>query len=307
MLFLYLALRGLDWVAFTASLRNANYGLIPLIFIWGSTNAWVRALRWRVLLTAERSISTQNVFWANMAGYLGNNIFPARAGELIRAAYVSKENNLSVSYSLATGMVERFIDLVALVILGSSTLAIAGILSDPLQDALKAMTGIAIIGIIALLTMPYFGDRLLRSLAALPVLSTSAREKFGGLLEQFLHGVKALHHPKRAAAFILLTSLIWVIDAVGIIIMANALHLQFTFTESFLLLASLGLSSAIPSTPGYIGVYQFVAVMVLQPFGIPNTIAVAFIVFLQAMNILIVTFWGGLAIWRASLLVKPKS
>jgi glycosyltransferase 2 family protein len=269
-------------------------------------SSWVRALRWQILLTAEKHIPTRNVFWANMAGYLGNNILPARAGELIRATYVSKENNLSVSYSLATGLVERFIDLVALVILGSTSLAIAGILSDPLQGALKVMSGIAIVGIIALLVMPYIGGRLRRILAALPLVSLSAKEKIGGLLKQFVRGLEALHHPKRAAAFILFTSLIWLIDGIGVIILARALHLQFTLTESFLLLAAIGLSSAIPSTPGYIGVYQFAAVIVLQPFGISKTSAVTFIIFLQVASILIVALWGGLAIWRISALAKAK-
>jgi uncharacterized membrane protein YbhN (UPF0104 family) len=83
--------------------------------------------------------------------------------------------------------------------------------------------------------------------------------------------------------------------------------LNFTLTESFLLLAGLGLSSAIPSTPGYIGVYQFVAVIVLQPFGISDTSAVAFIVFLQVANMLMVAFWGGIAILRTSSLPKPAS
>jgi uncharacterized protein (TIRG00374 family) len=306
-LFLYLALRGLDWTAFISALRKANYGYIPVIFIWSSITSWVRALRWRILLSAEKHIPTRNVFWANMAGYLGNNIFPARAGEFVRAAYVSKENKLSMSYSLTTGFVERMIDLIALVILGSISLSVAGIFSPPIQNAVKVMSGVAIVGIAVLLVTPYFGGGLHRILAGRLAVSTSVTEKFGKVLEQFLNGVEVLRHPKRAAVFILFTCLIWLIDAVGIVILARALHLRFALMESFLLLAALGLSSAIPSTPGYVGVYQFVAVIVLQPFGITNTEAVAFIVFLQVVNLLIVAFWGGISIWRASSLQESTA
>jgi uncharacterized protein (TIRG00374 family) len=306
-LFLYLALRGLDWTAFISALRKANYGLIPVLFVWSSIGSWVRAVRWQTLLNAGKYIPAQNVFWANMAGYLGNNIFPARAGEFIRAAYVSKENKLSMSYSLATGFVERMIDLIALVILGSISLSIAGLFSPPIQDALGVMAGVAIVGIAALLVTLYFGGGLRRILADRLVVSTSVREKIGKVLEQFLSGVEVLRHPKRAAVFILFTCLIWLMDGVGIVILARALHLQFTLPESLLLLAALGLSSAIPSTPGYIGVYQFVAVIVLQPFGITNTSAVAFILCLQAVNLLIVAFWGGISIWRTSSVQEPTS
>jgi len=301
-----LALQKLDWEAFISSLRNANYGYISIIFIWGSINSWNRSLRWRVLLTTEKEIPAQNVFWANMAGYLGNNILPARAGELIRAAYVSRENNISAPFSLATGLIERFIDLVALVILGSISLSNAGILSKPLQDALRAMATIAGIGIIVLLLLPYFGDKIYQILKALPLLTGSVKEKITGLLKQFLRGVEALHQPKRALAFILFTSIIWLMDGIGTIILARTLHLDFTLTQSFLLIAGLGLSSAIPSTPGYVGVYQFVAVVVLQPFGVSNANALAFIIFLQILNLLTLSFWGGIAIWRSPFRAQKK-
>jgi len=287
-----------------ASLTNAKYGYVPIIVVWGSISSWIRALRWRVLLTSEQDIPAKNVFWANMAGYLGNNILPARAGELIRAAYVSRENHISTSFALATGLVERFIDLIALVILGSISISMTGILSKPLQDALKVMAGIAGVGIITLLILPYFENKILQAVDRLPILNTPVKEKLGGLLEQFLRGIEALHHPKRAFGFILFTSLIWLMDGTGTIILARTLDLKLTFPQAFLLLAGLGLSSAIPSTPGYIGVYQFVAVIVLQPFGISNANALAFIIFLQILNILIIAFWGGLAAWRTPSLAK---
>jgi len=234
-----------------------------------------------------------------MAGYLGNNILPARAGELIRAAYVSQENNISASFSLATGLVERFIDLIALVILGSVSLSVAGILSKPLQDALKVMSGIALVGMILLILLPYLGNQIRQIVGALPIINVTVKEKLGGLLNQFLRGVEALHHPKQTIKFILFTGLIWLMDGIGTIILAQALHLDFSLTISFLLLAGLGLSSAIPSTPGYVGVYQFVAVIVLEPFGIAKANALAFIIFFQIVSLVSISFWGGLAIWRS--------
>jgi uncharacterized membrane protein YbhN (UPF0104 family) len=53
---------------------------------------------------------------------------------------------------------------------------------------------------------------------------------------------------------------------------------------AMLLLTGLGLSSALPSTPGYVGIYQFVAVTVLAPLGIAKSSALAFILVLQAFG-----------------------
>ena len=59
-----------------------------------------------------------------------------------------------------------------------------------------------------------------------------------------------------------------------------------------LLLCGLGLGSALPSTPGYVGIYQFVAVTVLVPFGIPRDGALAFILVGQAVGYVVVLFLG---------------
>ena len=64
-------------------------------------------------------------------------------------------------------------------------------------------------------------------------------------------------------------------DGLGTVLMGVMLNIPITLSQAFVLLAGLGLSSAIPSTPGYVGVYQFVAVTVLAPFGIEAAAALA--------------------------------
>ena len=54
----------------------------------------------------------------------------------------------------------------------------------------------------------------------------------------------------------------------------------------------MGLGSALPSTPGYVGVYQFVAVTVLAPFGIGRDSALAYILVLQAVGYVVVLVLG---------------
>ncbi len=70
------------------------------------------------------------------------------------------------------------------------------------------------------------------------------------------------------------------------------------FPAAFLLIASLGLGSALPSTPGYVGIYQFVAVTVLGPFGFSRTDAIAYILVAQALTYVVIGFWGSLGIVR---------
>jgi hypothetical protein len=95
-----------------------------------------------------------------------------------------------------------------------------------------------------------------------------------------------------------LTLLIWFLDAVGTILTGSALGLAIPLSVAFLLIAGLGLSSALPSTPGYIGIYQFVAVTVLTPFAFTRTDAIAYILVAQALGYVVIGFWGGLSLLR---------
>jgi len=271
------------------------------MFLWGSSSYWIRALRWRILLTAEKQIPVSNVFWANMAGYLGNNILPARAGEFIRAAYVSRQNNIRSSFVFATGLVERLMDVIALIILGSVSLSMTELLSPPMKVALQTMSGVGFFGILIVIFLPRFSTYIIKVVAALPWLAAPARSKLAGFLDQFIRGLEALHQFQRIIGFILLTALIWTMDGLGTVFLSQILHLSISLDQAFVLLAGLGLSSAIPSTPGYVGVYQFVAVVILEPFGISRADALAFILFIQIINLLALLAWGIVALLKNPL------
>jgi glycosyltransferase 2 family protein len=297
---LFLALRGLDWYRFFQTLRNVRYAWMPLVFAWSSLLYFIRAARWRILLQAEKPVQQRDVFWANMAGYLCNNLLPARAGELVRAAYLGAKTQISASFILATGLAERLMDLVALVLLGSFALSTSGLVSPLLQKALLMMSGIGIIGLIFMLILPRFSSLLEKSLTLLPLKDETLKMRVNDLLHQFLHGLQALIDIRRASGFGLLTALIWLMDGLGIVFTGYILNIHITLLQAFVLLAGLGLSSAIPSTPGYVGVYQFVAVTVLGAFEIQSATALALILFAQISNWLVIGGWGLAALAQFS-------
>ena len=69
---------------------------------------------------------------------------------------------------------------------------------------------------------------------------------------------------------------------------AQSVGVHISFRVALLVLTALGLSSALPSTPGYVGIFQFVAVTVLAPFGIDRDAALAYILLLQAQAYILV-------------------
>ena len=119
---LYYALRGVEWRRVGQIIGGARWQYIAAGTAISVVNYFVRSMRWRVLLNARGHFRASTVFWATMAGYLGNNFLPARAGEVVRSFIISDQSALSKTYVLTTALTERLMDAIALVLCGSVVL-----------------------------------------------------------------------------------------------------------------------------------------------------------------------------------------
>jgi uncharacterized protein (TIRG00374 family) len=154
-------------------------------------------------------------------------------------------------------------------------------------------------GLIFLLIVPSLQSQF-QSIIRRIIPKESWNIKILSLLESFIQGFSVLRDVRRIALFVLLTVVIWLIDGFGTVITALVIQQTLSLPHALVLLAGLGLSSALPSTPGYVGVYQFVAVMILVPFGFTQSEALAYILLSQIVGYLVVTFWGCISIWKIS-------
>jgi uncharacterized protein (TIRG00374 family) len=296
---LFFAVRGVDWTQVLATLRRGRVDFLSLACLILTVSYMIRALRWRVVLSAERRIALMTVFWATMAGYLGNSVLPARAGELIRSVLLGRQASLSTSYVLATTLLERLADVVALVIIGLLGLLVLGTLPEWLLMAAQVAGTLGLVGVVGLWLLRRFDRRLIDHIARLPV-PVRLRIRLTVLLSQFLLGLSALRNRRRRLTFAALTAVIWMLDVVYALMVGQAFDLPLSVPRAMVLLAAIGLASAVPSTPGYVGVYQFVAITVLVPFGFSRDQALAQVIGLQGVAFGVEIVWGTLGLWYLS-------
>jgi len=262
-----------------------------------TVTVFLRACRWRVLLNAEGRLPVASVFWATTAGYFGNNFLPARAGELVRTFMISARSGLDASYVLATALSERMADVIALVSIAAVVLLTIPEPPGWLAGAIRPFAVFALAGAAGIALLPFLAPHAPAAIARAP-LPHALRPKLVAVVDSALRGMRAFHDARRLAAFVALTAVIWTIDAAGVVMGASALGLDIPLRLAFLLIAGLGLGSALPSAPGYVGIYQFVAVSVLTPFGFSRNDAIAYILVAQALNYVVIGFWGSLGILR---------
>jgi glycosyltransferase 2 family protein len=295
LLLLAYSLRGIEWHEVWRTIAGADPVLLALTAVIASATLFLRALRWRILLNAHGRVSVPAAFWATAAGLFGNNFLPARAGELVRTYMIAAQSGLAKSYVLATALSERVADAIVLAVM--SAVVLLAMPSPPgwFADAATPVAIVGLVGAAAIAVLPLLGP-MGRTLIERAPVPGSLRPRLVAAMEQGLQGLRGFHHGRRLSGFLALAVLIWVLDAAGTVLGGAALGLHIQPAAAFLLIAGLSVGSALPSTPGYIGIYQFVAVSVLTPFGFSRAEAIAFILVTQALGYVVIGFWGSIGL-----------
>ena len=288
---LYYSLRGVEWARVWATIVTARWSYLAAATLISCGSFFLRSYRWRVLLNAEARLGVATVFWATMAGFLGNSFLPARAGELVRTFIISSRSSLSKTYVLTTALSQLMVDAITLVL--ASSVVLLGINPKPnwLGDASRVTAVTAGIGLLAIAIVPHTGNLCEAVIRRLPA-PAAFRDRLLGFSGQILLGLRAFHSVKRLTSFVMWTVAVWTLDCISVMVGAHGLGLELPFRVALLLLAGLGLGSALPSTPGYVGIYQFVAVSVLTPFGISRDAALAYILISQALSYVVILAFG---------------
>jgi glycosyltransferase 2 family protein len=308
-LFLFLALRGIDWEEVLHTLANVQ--VLYLCFGLGffSISLFLRSLRWQTLLSARKHVPLPVMFWATAVGYLGNSFLPARAGEAIRSVAVGNNSGISKSFIFATAITERILDACFLVVGGMLLLPQIDQLPGELKSFLWMISPVILLAVVMIAFAPKvlgFFVRVWRgSFLSRINLPENWMAKVSAFAEQYAEGAAAFVHPRRALLFFILTFVIWVLDGCGAVIMAFSLGLAIRLEQAILFLFALGLSSALPSTPGYLGLYQITAVTILPSFGFTRSQALTYIFVVQFTNMVGVLVWGVWGLLRLGVKLNP--
>lgn len=231
-----------------------------------------------------------------MIGYLANNILPARAGEFVRAYVIGRREKIARSMALATVVVERVADLVMALLLLTFVL-----LFYPLPPWLKR-AGI-VVGLVALIAVfflvllnvagTFVVQWFVRRLKFLPQNLLTRFESMGG---GFVSGVSGLRHSWSALQFSGCTLLIWAVELLITISTARMFQLPVSIIEMLFVMLVIGLGTMVPSSPGYIGTYEFFAVNALGVLGVTGTAALSFAFMSHAITLLGASIVGAICL-----------
>jgi glycosyltransferase 2 family protein len=304
--FLYFALRGLKLENLGEAIQNANYWwLIPGIAVY-FMGVWARAWRWHYLLRPVKSIPTHTMFPIVAIGYMGNNIYPARAGEVLRAVVLKRREGVPISASLATIIVERVFDgvvMLAFIFVNLPELAKlthdSGFVGNIQTLALwgtGAFIGVLVVFLLAAM-FPKPAEALVSSILR-RFLPERFQEKTLGLAMKFLGGLESLRSPREALMVFLTSVVIWLFETGKYWFVMHAFPFQVSFFALMLMNGIVNLATTIPSAPGYVGTFDAPGIAVLAAYGVERALAAGYTLVLH------IALWVPITVLGAYFLAR---
>lgn len=298
-LFLWVAFRGIEWDTLWQTLRGADYiWLLPGIAVY-FVGVWVRAWRWHYLLGPIKKIPTRKIFPITVMGYAGNNIFPARAGEVLRAVVLKRKEGVSVSASLATIIVERIFDgvvMLSFVFLNLPELAkltsASGFVGNIQQVAVIGASVFVGALIIFLLAAMFPQTTMRAGLWLIRFLPQRFHTRVISVMNKFLDGLASLRSPFNVLMVFVTSTVIWLLETAKYWFVMQGFDFHVSFFALMLMNGIVNLATTIPSAPGYIGTFDAPGIAVLTAYGVDPATAAGYTLVLHGALWLPITLLG---------------
>jgi hypothetical protein len=301
--FLYLALRGLDLDLVWHHISTGNYWwLIPSVTIY-FFGVWARTWRWHYMLRAIKPISTRRLFPVVCIGYMGNNIYPARIGELLRAYVLKRKEGVTIGASLATILVERIFDGVVMLLFVFVTLPLVPDIPGNWRQfvIVFSLLFFGALGIFFVLAASPQRAQSLYNAVIDRLIPKRFHEPIRGFADRFMEGLYFLRSGRDVAMIFFTSVVVWLAETGKYWFVMHAFDFEVSFFVLMLMNGVVNLFTTIPSAPGYVGTFDQPGIEILKAFGVNANIAGAYTLVLHAALWLPITLLGAFYMWRESL------
>ncbi len=270
----------LRWVAFAALLLSLDLGF--------------RAVRWQRLLRPIAAVRYLPMLGYLLIGYLANNVLPARLGELVRVHYLGDREGISRASALGTVVVERVVDLVAVVGIASVALvvlSVRGVVANAVLVGAGAAGLFLLVLALGIVAHRLPGaDRARAMVERYPRAANLARSLQGGLA--------VAGRPRTLAEAMLASAAAWSMSILAFAAIGQALGLQLSMGQAALIASGVALASAVPAGPSNLGTFELAAQEIGKAVGIEASSALALGVLVHVSILAVTSIGGAIAIAR---------
>jgi uncharacterized protein (TIRG00374 family) len=269
----------------------------------------LRGIRWHFMLLPIKKISISVAMEGVIVGYMANNIFPVRAGELVRAFFIGNKESISRTSALGTIFIERMFDgfvIVGILIISSYFLKFSDVDKGVVKYVIVLSSLIFGIAIFILLLSSKYGEYYEKFVTIyLSKLPLKIYRPLSFIITKLLESMDFIRNTNGLMTVLFLSSLIWLIEGLVFLIGFYAFDLPVNLLMAYFTFAFVNLGLLIPSAPGGVGIFQGANIFALSFFGVSSEIALSYSIVVHAVMIIPITLLGifiinryGLSIWK---------
>jgi len=299
-LLLYLSLKDIRLHDIWETLKRADprYAFLPLLFILGGVSG--ASYRWARV--AGTNVHFHETFTGLLIGLFINNVLPARIGELARGYVLSRKKGFTFTYAFSTVLVDRFFDLTGLLLLTFFFFPKQQ-LPHRISQGIYLVIGLAIVCVVGILVLSR--ERFASHLSSrLMKVEKSFLTRFAKTILGIQENLKRVTSPLLILLCVAISFSTWFCMSLALYMVILALGVKIDFVYVPFVCALLNMGITIPSSPGYIGLYQFLLVYLLSLFGVPKYEAFAVSVLFHASWYIPYTIIGFLLLLREHLKIR---
>ncbi|MBN1966082.1 MAG: flippase-like domain-containing protein [Anaerolineae bacterium] len=304
--FLYLGFRGLNLDDLVDALRGLHVGWLAVATVVYFGAAYLITWRWYYLLRPVQDVPVKRLFSLVIIGYMGNNIYPFRIGEVIRAYILRQREGTNIPATLTTILVERVFDGLTLLGFVFGALLFVQFEEPLLRDGIVLLTALFVAAIIVFFVLalrPEFTRRLYTGLLT-RFAPAPLRARLIALADELMDGLAALRSARDLALTIGASIASWTVEASTYWLVLLAFNFEVSFFALGLCMGLGNLATILPTTPGYVGTFHGVVTLVLLGFGVAQADAAAYAVVMHAVLWAPITLAGAILLARAGLRLK---
>ena len=260
-----------DWSLFVSSIWAVQPGIFVISMLMTFATYVCRAFRWQVLLNPLKRLRIGPLFSATMLGFTGIFIL-GRAGEFIRPLWITRREQIPLTASLATIIVERFFDVLMLIVLFGASLLLVQVPASAsgaialMKDAAWFMVASSVAAIIALFFFRSNVDRIVRYIPFAGI---------GSLLKSFSEGLSFLQSGSSLFLVIVHSVAVWTTIVLQFWFMLIGMNFNFPLEVATLVMVGAAIGS-VAQIPGIGGGFQAGYVFCMTTFfGVPAEQAIA--------------------------------
>ncbi len=301
-LLLYFAVRRVDINQTIIILLETNYIYLFPAMLAVAMDISLRALRWKVLLSPLKKCRYRNILSITFIGFFANNILPMRAGELVRLFMLGEKEKISKSSTIATLILERILDVVAILLILSATFFIF-----PYPENIKKVCFIVFFIFISVTVFFYglmfFKANTLKLLnIILKILPFKIKSKIEHILESFIDGLEILKKTPHLFLTIIISLLVWLMNATVFFLIARGMNIQaIHFSGAIFMTAVIALGISVPSSPGFIGIYEYCGILACTILGVAKSSALSYILLAHALQLFTLAIIGVFFLTKAHI------